>query len=171
MSTWNAIIPNRLNQSFHRSAYLFEKKSEIAVLVVKEICPGSWQESCSVALAGDGANWQENGSGGVEEEFISIFRAGKNCSILEQLLLLSWKYHKPSPWTYFIVHNYPLYSLYIVYFKKRTRLSSSVQAHGESQKGKSSKICSQILFIYRKPYSTHPPLTVKVFLLFFIEKQ
>lgn len=84
------------------------------------MCPGGWLDSCSVALARAGENWQQSGVWGVEEEeFNSIFRAGENCSILEQFLLLSWKYHKPSLWTYFIVHNYMLYTLYIAYLKKK----------------------------------------------------
>lgn len=75
-----------------------KKASEIAILVVNELCLGSWLESCSVALARDGENWQESGVWGVEEEkLISIFRASENRSILEQLLLRSWKYHRPSP--------------------------------------------------------------------------
>lgn len=44
-----------------------KKGSEIAVLVVKEICPGSWLEIYSAALARDGENWRTGksvGSGG-----------------------------------------------------------------------------------------------------------
>lgn len=47
--------------------FCFKKKSQIAMLVVKEICPGSWLDSYSVALARAGENWKtgrEMGSGG-----------------------------------------------------------------------------------------------------------
>lgn len=158
MSTWNTIIPNRFNL-FTDTNFCFKKKkiqrSEIAVLVVKEICPGSWLDSCSTALARAGENWQESGAWGVEEEeLISIFRAGENCSILEQLLLLSWKYHKPSPWTYFIVHNGILHDLCLAYYKK-IRLSSCVQAHGDSQIEKLSKVlCLAPHFLFKANYSS-----------------
>lgn len=78
-----------------------KKRSEIAVLVVKDL-PRELADACSGALARVGENWgtgREVGSGRggrEEEELISIFRACENCSILEQLQLLSWKYHKPS---------------------------------------------------------------------------
>lgn len=86
-----------------------KKASEIAILVVNELCPGSWLESCSVALARDGENWQESGVQGVEK-LISIFRASKNCSILEQLLLLRWKYitnqaHEHISWSVITYYN------------------------------------------------------------------
>lgn len=69
-----------------------------AVLVVKDL-PRELADTCFGALARVGENWQGSGvwgRWGEEEELISIFRACKNCSILEQLQLLTWKYHKPS---------------------------------------------------------------------------
>lgn len=48
-----------------------KKASEIAILVVNKLCPGSWLESCSVALARDGENWQKSGVWGVEK--LSLF--------------------------------------------------------------------------------------------------
>lgn len=119
-----------------------EKRSEIAVLVVTEICSGSWLDSCSVAFTRDGANWQENGSGGWRRRSSSLFLGSAKTVQLQNSFYFSAgnitnQANKHSSLS--IITYYTISTLYI-YFLKKLRPSSCVQAQGDSQIEKSLKI-------------------------------
>lgn len=141
MSTWNTIISNRFNQSFSKSAsFCLGKKDQKQQywLLQRE---GAGLTPVLQPSLRDGANWQENGSGGWRRRSSSLFLGSAKTVPLQNSFYFSVgnitnQAHEHISLS--IIIQYTISTLY-TYILKKPRLSSCVQAQGDSQIEKSLK--------------------------------